>query len=183
MVHCKSEKQAVYLKDVLARRLKECKLQMHPDKTKIVYCKDSNRTKENEAINFTFLGYTFKPRKAKGREGHEFTSFIPAISRKAKTSISEEICGWKLLWRTSKSIDQIAQDINPTTRGWLNYYGRYGKKELARVLDNINFHLMQWVQRKFKKCKHIPRKAYQYLKHMYKSNPRLFAHWEVGITP
>lgn len=183
LIHCKSENQAEYLKHVLERRLTECKLKLHPDKTKIVYCKDSNRTEEKENINFTFLGYTFKPRKAKGRGGQEFTSFIPAISLKAKTSISKEICDWRLLWMTSKSIDQIAEDINPVIRGWLNYYGRYGKKELARVLANINFHLMQWVQRKFKKCKHIPQKAYKYLLQMYKSNPKLFAHWEVGISP
>ncbi len=183
LIHCKSEKQAKYLKDMLERRLAECKLKLHPDKTKIIYCKDSNRTENKQNISFTFLGYTFKPRKAKGSQGREFTSFIPAISQKAKTSISREICSWRLLWMTGKSINQIAEDINPVIRGWLNYYGRYGKKELARVLSNINCHLMQWVQRKYKKCKHIPKKAYMYLRQIYGLNPKLFAHWKVGISP
>ena len=84
---------------------------------------------------------------------------------------------------TQKSIDQIAKDINPVIRGWLNYYGRYGKKELARVLDNVNFHLRLWVQRKFKRCKYSPKKAYRYLLRIYDANPKLFAHWEVGILP
>ena len=183
LIHCISEKQAQYLKDRLEKRLRECKLEIHPDKTKIIYCKDSNRPEVKEDISFTFLGYTFKPRKAKGQEGKVFTSFLPAISQKAKINISEEICGWRLLWMTQKSIDQIAKDINPVIRGWLNYYGRYGKKELARVMDNVNFHLRLWVQRKFKRCKHSPKKAYRYLLRIYDANPKLFAHWEVGISP
>src|SRR5690606_37302887 len=101
----------------------------------------------------------------------------------ARIKVLEEIHDWRLLWETQKSVEQIATNINPLVRGWLNYYGRYGKGELARVLERINFHLMQWVQRKFKKCKHNPGKAYQYLKRLHDINPRLFAHWEVGISP
>jgi RNA-directed DNA polymerase len=183
VIHCVSEKQAQDLKSRLEKRFLECKLEIHPDKTRIVYCKDSNRSEEKENIEFTFLGYTFKPRKAKGQEGKEFTSFLPAISRKAKAKITEEIQRWRLLWMTQKSVEQIAADINPQIRGWLNYYGRYGKKELARVLGKINFHLMQWVQRKYKKCKHKPKNAYQYLRRIHDINPKLFAHWEVGISP
>lgn len=183
LIHCVSEKQAKYLKNALEKRLRECQLEIHPNKTKIVYCKDSNRAEEKDTIDFTFLGYTFKPRKAKGHAGKVFTSFLPAISRKAKTGISKEICGWRLLWMTPKSVEQIAKDINPKIWGWLNYYGRYGKKELARVLSNINYHLMLWVQRKYKKCRQIPKKAYKYLSRIYQLNPKLFAHWEVGISP
>ena len=183
LIHCTSEKQAHYIKDRLNKRLNECKLEMHPDKTQIVYCKDSNRGGNRENISFTFLGYTFKPRKAKGHDGISFTSFLPAVSQKAKTSISQEICGWRLLWMTQKNIDQIAEYINPAVRGWLNYYGRYGKKELARVLDNANYHLMLWTRRKFKKCRHSPTKAYRYLSRIHAANPRLFVHWEVGISP
>jgi RNA-directed DNA polymerase len=183
IIHCVSEKQAQYLREVLEKRFHECKLEIHPDKTKIVYCKDSNRTGEKENIEFTFLGYTFKPRKAKGKEGKVFTSFLPAISLKAKINISQEICGWRLLWMTQKSIEQIAEGINPVIRGWLNYYGRYGKKELARVLENINYHLMLWAQRKFKKYRRIPRQAYQYLLRIHDTHLKLFAHWEAGISP
>lgn len=183
LIHCKSEKQAQYLMDVLDRRLRECKLDLHPDKTMIVYCKDSNRSEEHNNVSFTFLGYTFKPRKAKGQNGKVFTSYIPAISLKAKTSILKEINGWRLLWMTSKNISQLAEELNPVIRGWLNYYGRYGKKELARVLEKVNFHLRLWVQRKHKKYRHIPRKAYDYLLRVYKAEPKMFVHWEVGISP
>ncbi len=183
LIHCVSEKQAQYLRDRLEKRLRECKLEIHSDKTRIVYCKDSNRTEEKKKIEFTFLGYTFKPRKARGHENKVFTSFLPAISQKAKINITAEICGWRLLWMTQKSIDQIAEAINPVIRGWLNYYGRYGQKELARVLEKINFHLMQWVQRKYKKCRHRIKKAYQYLRRIHTINPKLFAHWEAGISP
>jgi RNA-directed DNA polymerase len=183
LIHCKSEKQAQYLRDVLGRRLMECKLELHPDKTKIVYCRDSNRNEEHKNVSFTFLGYTFKPRKAKSQNGKEFTSYIPAISLKAKTSILEEINRWRLLWMMNKNIRQLAKELNPVIKGWLNYYGRYGKKELSRVLEKVNFHLMLWVERKYKKCKHIPRKAYDYLLCIYKANPKMFAHWEVGISP
>ena len=183
IIHGVSKKQVQYLRDMLERRFRECKLEIHPDKTKIVYCRDSNRTEEKENIEFTFLGYTFRPRKAKGKEGKVFTSFLPALSQKARKSITEEICGWRLLWMTQKSIEQIAENINPVIRGWLNYYGRYGKKELARVLENINYHLMLWVQRKFKKYKRIPRQAYRYLLRKHNANSKLFAHWHVGISP
>jgi RNA-directed DNA polymerase len=183
VIHCKTEPQALYIKDRLSARLKECKLELHPDKTRVVYCKDSNRKEEYEYNSFTFLGYTFKPRKAKGQGGKEFSSFLPAISIKAKTSIFSEINNWRLLWMTSKTICQIADEINPVIRGWLNYYGRYGKRELSKVLDKVNFHLMLWVQRKYKKYKHIPKKAYGYLSRIYKSNPQLFVHWAVGISP
>lgn len=117
VIHCKSEKQAKYIKDCLDRRFKACKLEMHPTKTKIVYCKDSNRHGNHPIIQFTFLGYTFKPRKAKGKEGKEFTSFLPAISNTAKSSIRKTIKQWRLLWMTNKNIEDIAEIYNPVIQG------------------------------------------------------------------
>ena len=183
IIHCKTEKQAKYIKDMLKNRFNECNLEMHAEKTKIVYCKDSNRKKDTTNIEFTFLGYTFKPRKAKGRNGKSFTSFIPAISLEAKIRIYEVIREWKIAQWTNKSINQIAEKINPVIRGWLNYYGKHGKKELARILENINYHLMKWVLKKYKRCKHSPKKAYNYLSRMYKTSETIFAHWKVGISP
>jgi len=183
LIHCVSEKQARYIQDMLAKRLKECELELNQDKTKIAYCKDSNRNKEYANISFTFLGYTFKPRKAKGKNGQVFTSFIPAISLRAKSDILKSIRKWRLLWKTGKSIVQLAEQLNPIIRGWLNYYGRYGKRELTGVLEKINYHLMLWAQRKYKRYKHAPGKAYRYLTRIYKETPNIFAHWEVGISP
>jgi RNA-directed DNA polymerase len=183
IIHCKSEKQATYIRNRLKRRLNECKLEIHPEKTKIVYCKDSNRQLDKPIIEFTFLGYTFKPRKAKAKNGKSFTSFIPAISIKAKARLTNEISKWKVVQWTNKNVVQIAERINPIIRGWLNYYGRYGKKELARVLENINFHLRKWVQKKFKKYRYSSKRAYKYLQRLYQAYPGLFAHWKVGISP
>jgi len=174
IVHCKTLKQAEYIKDRLTERLRECKLEIHPNKTKIVYCKDSNRKESYENIEFTFLSYDFKPRKAKGKMGKEFTSYLPAISNKAKFHIYSEIHGWRLLHRTGKTIMEIARSLNPVIRGWLNYYGLYGKRELARTLENINKHLVSWIRRKYKKYKHKPVQARNLLKKISMHNGDLF---------
>lgn len=129
IIHCKTKKQVEYIRNCIDKRFKECKLEIHSEKTKIVYCKDSNRRENHENIEFTFLSYTFKPRKAKGKYNKEFTSFLPAISNKAKLHIRQTIKGWRLLWITNKSLMDIAEKYNPVIRGWLNYYGKYGKRE------------------------------------------------------
>jgi Reverse transcriptase (RNA-dependent DNA polymerase) len=43
LVHCRNEQEAQALKTELQARLAECRLEMHPTKTKIVYCKDRRR--------------------------------------------------------------------------------------------------------------------------------------------
>jgi RNA-directed DNA polymerase len=183
VVHCSSKLQAEYIQQKLEKRLKECKLEIHPAKTKIVYCKDSNRRQNHENIQFTFLGYTFKPRKAKSPKGDSFTSFLPAISKQAKQSIYQEVKRWRLLWMTNSSMVDIAEKFNPVIRGWLNYYGKYGKKELARVLEHINLHLILWVKRKYKKFKHKHKGAIKYLSNFAAYQSSLFEHWNVGIMP
>lgn len=182
IIHCKSEKQGYYILRKLEQRFKECFLEIHPTKTKIVYCKDSNRREEHENIEFTFLGYTFRPRKAKARNGSSFTSFLPAISKKSKIDIQKKIKEWRLLWQTNKTLVDLAKKYNPIIRGWLNYYGKYGRIELARVLEGVNKHLCLWIQRKYKKFKHKPFRARTFLRKMIRVNPTLFAHWQVGIT-
>ena len=183
IVHCKTMNQAKYIRQYLEERLRECKLEIHPDKTKIVYCKDSNRKETHNNIEFTFLGYTYRPRKAKGRNGKEFTSFLPAISNKAKMHIRQTIKEWRLLWMTNKELMDIAEKYNPVIRGWLNYYGKYGKKELTKVLEHINLHLCFWVRRKYKKYKYKPNQASKYLRMISMKLKVLFAHWKVGILP
>lgn len=183
LVHCKTKKQAEYIKDCLDKRFKDCKLELHPDKTKIVYCKDSNRKENHENIEFTFLSYTFRPRKAQGKNNIEFTSFLPAISNKAKSHIRKEVKEWRLLWMTNKRLGDIAEKYNPVIRGWLNYYGKYGRGELAKVLDTINRHLCFWIRRKYKKYKHKPKKSRKYLRMLSMKYRYMFAHWKVGILP
>jgi RNA-directed DNA polymerase len=183
IVHCQNKHQAKRIQKCLKQRLQECSLELHPKKTRIVYCKDSNRKQKEENIQFTFLGYTFKPRKAKSKTGTVFTSFLPAISKDAKQSIQKEIRSWRLLWMTNQSISNLALKCNPIIRGWLNYYGRYGKKELARVLEHLNLHLIFWVRRKYRRYKWKPREACRYLRRLANHSSHLFEHWKVGVMP
>jgi RNA-directed DNA polymerase len=129
------------------------------------------------------LGYTYRPRKAKGQSGKEFTSFLPAISNKAKKHIRKEIRDWRLLWATNIGIEQIAEKYNPVIRGWLNYYGKYGRKELSKVVENVNLHLCYWIRRKYKGYKHKPLQARHLLRKIASEKQDLFAHWKVGILP
>lgn len=183
IIHCHSKSQAEHIYSRLAERMRECELEIHPGKTAIVYCKDSNRKENHANIQFTFLGYSFRPRKAKAKNGRSFTSFIPAISKDAKRHIRETIKGWYLLHQTEKSLQDLAEKYNSAIRGWLNYYGRYGKIELAKVLQHINLHLMWWMRRKFLKYKYKTKRSYLYLQHISNSYPDLFEHWKVGIVP
>ncbi len=181
IIHCKTEKQANFVKQKLSKRMNECGLELHGKKTRIIYCKDSNRRKTYDSCSFVFLGYEFRQRKAKGR-GEEFSSFLPAISREAKSDIRKTIKGWRLLWMTNKTLNEIAEIYNPVIQGWINYYGKYGKRELANVLAHVNFHLCQWLRRKYKKFKGKKLRTKMMMERIARENPELFAHWKVGIT-
>jgi RNA-directed DNA polymerase len=183
IIHCNSKTQAEQIYDCLKERMKDCELEIHPKKTKIVYCKDSNRKEKHKDIQFTFLGYTFQPRKAKARNGKSFTSFLPAISKDAKKHIRETVKEWYLLHQTEKSLQDLADKYNSAIRGWGNYYGRYGRIELSKVLQHVNLHLMWWIRRKFLKYKNKTKQSYRYLQHISNQYPNLFEHWKVGILP
>jgi RNA-directed DNA polymerase len=182
IIHCKTEKQANHVRRKLAKRMKECGLELHEKKTRIVYCKDSNRQNNHDICGFTFLGYEFRQRKAKGSEGKEFSSFLPAISKDAKAEIRRTIRDWHLLWMTNKTLEEIAYRLNPIIQGWINYYGKYGKRELANVLTNINMHLCMWFQRKHKRYRGERLKTKIMVERIAKGNPKLFAHWKIGVT-
>lgn len=183
IVHCKSKSEAELIKSALKQRMNTCKLELHPTKTKVVYCKDSNRKLKEENMSFTFLGYTFMPRKAKGANGKEFTSFLPAISQMAQKRIRQEVRNWKLLKSHHITIEDLAIQYNPVIRGWLNYYGKYGKNVLRRVMEHINYHLMLWTKRKYRKYKGKSIRAVMFLEKIAKGNKNLFEHWKVGIIP
>lgn len=183
IIHCNSKTQAEHIYNCLKERMKDCELEIHPEKTKIVYCKDSNRKEKHKDIQFTFLGYTFRPRKAKARNGKSFTSFLPAISENAKKHIRSTVKRWYLLHQTEKSLQDLSDKYNSAIRGWINYYGRYGRMELSKVLQHVNLHLMWWIRRKFLKYKNKTKQSYLYLLHISNQYPNLFEHWKVGIVP
>ncbi len=151
IVHCRSEKQAQSLKAVIEKRLGECKLELHPEKTKIVYCKDDNRRGSYPHEKFDFLGYEFRSRGAKNRFGKCFVNFSPAIRPKAAKKVRDVIRSWKVHRMSDKSIEDISRIFNPVIRGWVTYYGRYYKTALYPLFDQLNCALRNWAKRKYKR--------------------------------
>lgn len=183
VIHCSTEQQAVELREALAERLKACGLEMHPAKTKIVYCKDADRKKSYPIMAFDFLGYTFTSRKSRNRKGEYFTGFLPAVSDKAKKAIRQKIRRWKLTGRSGSSLTRLAEDINPIVNGWINYYGHFYKSELQEVLGYLNLVLKSWARQKYKKLHGRKVKASEWLGRVAKAAPNLFAHWQLGVRP
>lgn len=177
IVHCRSERQARLVLDRIARRMAQVGLEWHPDKTRLVYCKDSNRTGSAEHERFDFLGYTFRPRLAKSRHGSFFVSFCPAISAGAAKRIRREIKRWRLHLWCDQSLNDVARDINPVVRGWIDYYGRFYRHELYRVLRGIDAYLARWGQRKYKRLRSRPDRARWLLARVRGRDRQLFAHW------
>ena len=183
IVHCKSEKQASWLKDVIARRLAQCHLELHPEKTKIVYCKDVDRTSNYLQESFDFLGFAFRPRGAKSRTGNYFVGFLPAISPKASKAIRATIRSWRLHRLSDKDLLDLSRMFNPIIRGWLNYYGSYYRSALYPLCDHLNRLLKRWAMRKFKRLRGRQRRAAHWLRRIRRQQPALFAHWQLASLP
>ncbi len=184
VVHARSQYEAETLLAALRERLAECGLELHPEKTKIVYCKDDDRRGTHEHTSFDFLGYTFRPRRAKNRWGKLFISFLPGVSNKAAKSIRATIRSWRLGGRrNNQSLEEIAKFVNPFVRGWVNYYGRFYPSALTPVLRSLERSLVYWVRRKFKRFRYHQRKAVHWLGRVAQREPRLFALWAHGIRP
>jgi RNA-directed DNA polymerase len=178
--HCRSKAKAEGLRESIERRFAECGLELNLQKTKIVYCKDDDRRGDYPEQKFDFLGYTFRPRRAKTRQGRFFVGFNPAISNKATKSICDTMRQWKLHRRSDKSLDELAQMINPVLRGWINYYGHFYKSALYRTFQHLNNILARWASRKYKRLKEHKRRAFLWLQNRVHRQPRLFAHWQLS---
>lgn len=182
LVHCKTEQQAKEMLEVLIKRFAECGLQLHPDKTRIVYCKDSKRRMKHSLTSFDFLGYTFRPRAAKNSKTKKlFTSFSPAVSNKAKQSMRDKTKRQRWHLRSDLSLEEIADQFNPVLQGWINYYGRYNRSELHSIGRHFNAVLVKWAMRKYKKLRTSFVDSVHYLEQTVKHQPNLFAHWRVGM--
>jgi len=177
VVHCATEKQARRLWVEIARRLKALGLELHPEKTKVVYCKDANRRGDSEHTSFDFLGYTFRGRLARGPRGC-FTSFAPAIAPTARRALSQTIRAWHLRRRTRSDLSSIAAEINPQVRGWIGYYGAFYRSELRFLAYRIDQHIVRWVRHKFKRLRYSPVRAWAWLAAVKQRQPGLFVHWQ-----
>ncbi|HLK01491.1 MAG TPA: group II intron reverse transcriptase/maturase [Streptosporangiaceae bacterium] len=179
VVHCATEQQARRVLAALEERMAEVGLQLHPDKTRIVYCKDRNRRRSDCAdTSFTFLGYTFRARQAPARQGGGamFSAFLPAVSKDALKRMSEEVRAWRIHQRSGTELEDIAAWVNPVIRGWMTYYGRFYRTALNSLLQRINTYLVRWAKRKYKRLRTF-KKIRKWWEWLTARQPRLFAHW------
>jgi len=167
------------LRAALQERFAACGLVLHPQKTKIVYCRDINRKGRHPTILFDFLGYRFQPRFTAWPNGNYGVAFLPAASREALKAIRREVRHWSLQNRTDKSLDDLARTFNPLIRGWINYYGHFYKSALYESLRRIDFHLRKWARRKYKRFRHQPKAAREWFTRIIRTKPELFAHWQL----
>lgn len=182
IIHCDSEDQARQLLDMLQQRFAECKLELHPQKTKIVYCKDDNRQRDFPEQSFDFLGYNFRPRRAKNRSGGMFVSFIPAVSAKATKEMRSVLRHWKLSHRGDLSWEALVRWLQPVVRGWVNYYGRFCPSVLYQELRMVDELMVRWSRRKYKKHQKNPMRAWDWLKRLRSRQPNLLPHWQLVGT-
>lgn len=179
VVHCATEQQARRVLAALEERMAEVGLQLHPDKTRIVYCKDRNRRRRDCAeTSFTFLGYTFRARQAPARQGGGamFSAFLPAVGKDALKRMSEEVRSWRIHTRSGTELEDIASWANPVIRGWMTYYGRFYRTALNGLLQRINTYLVRWAKRKYKRLRTY-KKVRKWWEGLTARQPRLFAHW------
>lgn len=180
VIHCKTEAEAEALLKEISSRLNECGLEVHTGKTKIVYCKDSNRPENGPEESFDFLGYTFRARSSRNYKGALFMNFTPAISDKAKKRIKKEIKGWHLSRLTGRSLKNVASLINPQVRGWIEYYGKYHQSAIYPIFCfYMEEKILKWAKRKYKKLKESIVRAKKWLDKIRKREPSLFAHWKL----
>jgi RNA-directed DNA polymerase len=183
IAHCRTEAEARALLRALDARFKECSLELHPEKTRIVYCKDDDRRGSYPFNSFDFLGFTFRARRSKNRWGKYFINFSPAVSNKAGKAMRQKARRWKMHLRSDKSLEDLSRMFGPVIRGWINYYGSFYKSALYPTLRHLNRTLVRWAERKFKKLKGHRRRAEHWLGRIAKRQPWLFPHWQIGVRP
>ena len=177
--HCCTLQQAQALKKALEIRFSDCRLMLHPEKTKIVYCKDAKRGGNYPIISFDFLGYTFRPRMVRGPYQY-FCGFTPAISNKAAKAIRTEMLSWRLHRRTDKTMKDLANMFNPILQGWVNYYGRFNKSWLTRAMWTLDHYLVRWFLAKYKSLRGHKKRAWNVLQQTAERHTALFAHWKLS---
>ena len=181
VIHLHSEEQAQEIKSTIIVRFKECKLSIHPEKSNIIYCKDKHRTGKYEKCKFTFLGYEFKPSRSKSQYG-VFCNYAAGISPKATKELCNKIRKWKLHRRTTMTLEDIADQVNPIIRGWIEYYGKYRKMDMRKVFKVLNNRLYKWTKKKYKSFRANDRAARRWLTEQAKQSPNLFIHWKSGFN-
>ena len=182
IVHCKTLDEADAIRKAIAERMRQCGLELHPVKTKVVYCKDGDRPGRHDNEQFNFLGYTFRARKVRTRGGRYFTGFNPAVSNKAAKAMRQRISNWNIQRWTTKNIQELSSMFKAVIRGWVNYYGRYYKSKIYCVLRHIDQMLLKWAMKKYRKLKGSRYKAYVWLIRVMANKVYLFPHWRAPAS-
>ena len=183
IIHCKTEKEAKSILEALNKRMNECRLELHPEKTKIVYCKDKDRQSEYKNTQFDFLGYTFKPTFIKDRTGRLQWNFLPSVSGKAAKAFRQKIREMKVQSWSGSKVEMVAEKLNPMIRGWLNYFTKFMPSAVKYTMDCINQRLTKWAMCKYKRFRGRYGRAKAWLQELGKREPKMFAHWAIGWMP
>jgi hypothetical protein len=183
IIHCHSEQEAEKVLKAIKTRMHECKLRVHEDKTKIVYCQDYRRLKKQKAKKFDFLGFSFQPRPMRSKRpgGGYFLGYDCGISISSKAKIVAALRGFKFHLWSNATIEEVAKALNPKLAGWVNYFGKFGKNELVRVFRVFHQRLIRWVLNRYKSLKGSTHRAYRYLKQLCSGHP-IFYHWKKGFV-
>jgi len=183
LLHCKSRRQAEYVMRRISERFRQCGLEIHPDKSSIVYCKDVSRGEDYPRIRFDFLGYTFRPRRCVNKRGRVHPNFLPAISRSSKKEINRRIRSWHVQLKNEKTLSDLSRMFNPILQGWHAYYGRFYPSAMRQLWRNFNRYLVRWVRRKFKRLSRHKLRARDFLDRYARAHPHLFIPWSLGVFP
>jgi RNA-directed DNA polymerase len=181
VIHCKSKDEAEGLLTRLRNRMQEYALELHPEKTKIVYCKNCMRKEKHEHESFTFLSYSFEPRTMKSKFGKakRILMFSPAISQMAKAHIRKKIRGVLRPRLSVETLGGFARKLNPKIRGWINYYTRFGRDEAKGVFYYLNELIRKWIKNTYKI--QAKEKSYKKYREIQTANPEMFYHWQLGV--
>jgi group II intron reverse transcriptase/maturase len=182
IIHCRTSDEAEKTLKALELRLQECKLTLHPDKTKIVYCNKTSKHSNYPNQEFDFLGYTFKREFIKDRLGRLLHNFLPKVSKKSAKSFREKIKAMQLHKRVGSTINMLAERINPIVRGWLNYFMQCQPSTVKYSIDYLNWRLVKWAMCKYKRFRGHKMRAKEWLMTLSTREPKLFSHWSLGMV-
>lgn len=179
IIHCKSKAHAERVLRSTNQRMGSVGLELHPQKTKIVYCRDHRRKEKYPTVKFDFLGYSFQPRSNFSKKnGRMFLGYDCAISIGSRKRIADRLEEINVSKLSFKSIVGVAQHLNPLIRGWIHYYGRFKMYELTKVFRLLSARLVWWARKRYKRYKTNMGKAYKWLATIRKQFPTLFYHWQ-----
>jgi RNA-directed DNA polymerase len=176
--HCDSRIGAEKLKERLVERFKACSLILHPEKTRVVYCKDSRRREQYPEIQFTFLGFCYRPRVAVDRKGVVFTSFLPGVSPEALKKMREQIRSWRLGDHALLPMEEVVRFINPILKGWWQYYGRFYRTAMFKLFKYLDERLGYYLRRKYRDLWGHKGRSLRRLNQIAKQHPEWLVHWQ-----